>query len=336
MKAPLLRATRDTIRYGFASGKARVLETRVFGRSTFERLLDAPTFTDQKRVLSETPYGRYLEGVETSEAVERAMLEALDGFYRFLSEADLPEPVVRFFRVRHDFAAMRAAWKARVLGLAYEPQPYSLGTVDETAFAAAFAEWPEPFASIVADAAGTGEDEPPGASAVDAAVDRALFAEMARCAKDSHSEFLRGLTARLADIANARALVRSRVAGHTAREAETGLVPGGGTAPAVMMEMYARAPAELAERLALLPSLRGVTPAELSDPSRFDVVTDDLVVRYLRQARAVPVGPEPVIAYVLAREAEVASVRTMLMGRLAGLPTELLRERLRESHGSAR
>ena len=45
---------------------------------------------------------------------------------------------------------------------------------------------------------------------------------------------------------------------------------------------------------------------------------------------AVPVGPEPVIAYVLAREAEVAALRVLLLGKLAGLDRETLRARLRE------
>lgn len=337
MRAPLIRATRDAIRYGFASGKARVLETRVFGRSTFERLLDAPTFADQKRMISDTPYGRYLEGVETSEGVERAMLEALDGFYAFLSEADLPEPVVRFFRVRHDYAAMRSAWKAHELGAGHETLPYRLGTVDPAVFAAPPAEWPEPFASVVSEiAASRGKDAPPDRSTADAIIDRAMFADMARCAKESRSEFLRGLVAMLADTANARSLVRARLSGRTAVEAGAGLVPGGAASAKTLMGLYVLSPADLAQRLAGLSGLSGVPAAELADPSRLDVVTDEVVVRYLRVARAVPVGPEPVIAYVLAREAEVAAVRTMLMGRLAGLPNELLRERLRESYGGAR
>jgi V/A-type H+-transporting ATPase subunit C len=50
----------------------------------------------------------------------------------------------------------------------------------------------------------------------------------------------------------------------------------------------------------------------------------------VRRVRVVPFGPEPVIAYVMAREAEVVAVRTLLIGRLAGLDRDALRRRLRD------
>ncbi|HSK48512.1 MAG TPA: V-type ATPase subunit, partial [Coriobacteriia bacterium] len=91
------RLTRDSLRYGFAVGKVKVLETRTLDASAYERLLDAPSFAEQKRLLSETPYGRYLEDAETPDDVEHALDEALENFYGFLKAAALPEPVMRFF-----------------------------------------------------------------------------------------------------------------------------------------------------------------------------------------------------------------------------------------------
>jgi len=73
----------------------------------------------------------------------------------------------------------------------------------------------------------------------------------------------------------------------------------------------------------------GLPPEFFADVSRLDVLADNIVVEYLRRARMVPIGAEPVIAYVMGREAEVRAVRTVLLGRLAGLPTELVRTRLR-------
>ena len=44
-------STRDALRYGFAVGKVRVLTTRVFGKATYERLIDAPDFAEQPKVI---------------------------------------------------------------------------------------------------------------------------------------------------------------------------------------------------------------------------------------------------------------------------------------------
>lgn len=50
-----------------------------------------------------------------------------------------------------------------------------------------------------------------------------------------------------------------------------------------------------------------------------------------RHAR-VPFGVEVALGYLAAKEAEWTAVRTVLSGRMAGVPAEALRERLREQY----
>lgn len=49
----------------------------------------------------------------------------------------------------------------------------------------------------------------------------------------------------------------------------------------------------------------------------------------VRRGRVGPVGPEPVISYVLERESEVATLRVLLLGTLGGLDPEVLRRYVR-------
>lgn len=325
--------TRDAVRFGFACGKVRVLETRVFGHDTYERLLDASAFADQRRLLSDTPYGQSLEGVTTAEGVEQALAETLGGFYAFLTEASLPECVTRFFRVRHDFDAMRAALKARVLGVAREDSPNAaLGTLPPGALEGNLAALPAPFAAAAAEALSLDPAAAGVLGAMDAVLDRAYFGEALRCARESKSGFLLGLARVMIDAANAKAVVRARRNGLSVDAVERMLIEGASLRPDRIGRVYSAPLAVVAERLAAMPAFRGVPAEELTDVARLDIAAENAVVRYLRRARTVPVGPEPVIAYVLSREAEVAAVRTVLIGKLAGLPSDLLRGRLRDMY----
>lgn len=334
------KVVRDSIRYGFAVGKVRVLETRIFGRATYERLLDAPTFAEQRRILSDTVYGRYFEGVETAAEVERALSIALDDFYRFLDEASLPPAVVRFFRVRHDFANLKGALKARLLGVPAEGMLVDLGTLPAEVYQGRLEDLPAPFGVLAeelltrpdsqAGARTVGGEAGPDLAMLDAAVDRAMSKELAAAAHQSKSEFLEGLVSLEIDIANVRTLMRARLAAIPAVEARALMLDGGAVRPAELGKLYILAPAEVGLRLATLPALRGISPTDLADVSRLDVLADNVLVAYLRKARMVPIGPEPVIAYVMGREAEVAAVRTLLIGRLSGLSTEVLRRRARD------
>ncbi len=350
MSVPGLRATRDSIRYGFAVGKVRVLETRLFGSATYERLLDAADFTEQRRILSDTIYGRYLDTAETTADVERGLDRALDDFYGFLDQANLPKPVMLFFRERYDFANLKGALKAHLLGTGADDLLVELGTIPLAQFSGPLEDLPEPFGALAARILGKSSRPAPGGiygaprarkdqdteaheaslQSIDEAVDRAMFAELAKLAGESKSAFLRDLAALQIDIANVKTLLRSRLA-NAPRDAALALMLKGGSIPLKELEeLYEMPLADAGVRLASLPLLKGVSAADLADVSRLDVIADNVVVEQLRRARMVSIGAEPVIAYVMGREAEVVAVRTLLIGKMAGLSNEALRARLRD------
>ena len=64
----------------------------------------------------------------------------------------------------------------------------------------------------------------------------------------------------------------------------------------------------------------------------FEKLCDNAVIHYIQDARFVSFGEAPVIAYLAAKEAEIVAIRIIMTGRLAGLPTDVIRERLREAY----
>lgn len=319
------RLNRDALRYGFAVGKVRVLETRTLDNAAYERLIDAHSFTDQKRLLAETAYGRFLEHAWTAEEVESALDRALDSFYRFLEQAELPEPVVRFFRVRHDFTNLKAFAKAQLFGVPVDELLVGHGSVPLDAFrdgAEAIPQWLRAHLPEEADTP----------LAIDAAIDRALFAELQRLAAKASSPFLRQVAALLVDIANIKTLVRGRLSDMPPARVADLLVGGGTLGLSALEPMVTLSLPDLAEDLVRLPHLKGVEAELLRDTSSLDLVTDAALMRVLRAGRRTPIGPEPVISYVLAREIEVAALRVLLLGKLGGIGPETLRTRLRASY----
>ena len=319
----------DEIRYGYAVGRVRVLGGRMLSRSTFERLLDAPDLREQKRILAETHVGRYLEGVETAAEVEHALAASLTDLYdEFLLRAGLPEAVVTFFRVPHDYANLRAALKARVLGTeAGELSP--LGSLPAEAFAGDGVALPEELRGLLTmyDEA----EEPPALDDVEAVVDRAMFDALASAAKASKVPFLRELAGLRIDLANARVLIRARAKGLRSAAVAARLVPGGSKKLAALADQLGgMAAADLADAIIKTRALGRAHEADLVDIERFDMMADSLVAERMLAARRAPGGAEPVLAYVLGREAETMLLRTAVVGRLAGLDRESVRARLKE------
>ena len=66
--------------------------------------------------------------------------------------------------------------------------------------------------------------------------------------------------------------------------------------------------------------------------TEFERLCDNAVTAYLTQGKRVAFGEHPLIGYLYAREAELTTIRIILTGRLAGLDTDAIRERLRDSY----
>jgi len=321
-----IRLTRDAIHYGFAVGKVRVLSTRLLDASAGERLIDAPSFAEQKRLLSDTPYGRFLESASTPEEVEAALDAALDSAYRFLDEAALPAAVTRFFRVRADFRNLKGALKAAALGAPLDGLLAEHGTIDTAAFSGELTELPEPLGALAAELQSAEGLDP---AAIDTAVDAALFAELKRLAREAKSAYLGQIASLMVDLANVKTMVRSRLAGLDAEQTAALLLDGGSVERVRLTTLLELAPADLAGALERIEALKGIDAEGLLSADTLDPVTDAVLLRLLARGRRGPEGPEPVIAYVFARENEVATLRVLLLGRLAGIDNDTLRARLR-------
>lgn len=113
---------RDSLRYGHVVGRIRVRETRLLSSSHFERLLDAATFSDQLRILSDTPYGGHFDGVSTIEGLQTAMDHLHSQLHDdLLGRSGLPEPIKKFFALLDGYQEARdrtaedpAEWTADV------------------------------------------------------------------------------------------------------------------------------------------------------------------------------------------------------------------------------
>ena len=64
----------------------------------------------------------------------------------------------------------------------------------------------------------------------------------------------------------------------------------------------------------------------------FERWCDNQVIRTIQPQKYNPFSVGPLVAYVLARENEIKTVRIILSGKQNGLPEESIRERVREMY----
>ena len=61
-------------------------------------------------------------------------------------------------------------------------------------------------------------------------------------------------------------------------------------------------------------------------------LSDNYLLNYIKQTKFAILGVEPLLGYLLAKEHEMKLIRIIMIGKLNELPSESIRERLRETY----
>ena len=321
--------------YLYISARIHTLETKLLTRERMERMLSARTAEEAARVLAECGYGDFpaLTPAGIEETLNQARLALFDDLRR-----DAPNPnLVDVFRVKYDYHNAKALLKAGAVGrdagpLLLDAGRYPAGQLREDVERGDLDRYSETFRQAVAAAretlASSGDPQ-----AADFILDRAYYAEMLQAAQASGSSFLEGYVRLSIDNANLRALVRSLRMGKGPDFLKRALLSGGNVPPDRLLTagggelptLFARTPLEEAAQA-------GAEALGGGPLTQFERLCDNALTAYLSPARRVPFGEHPLIGYLYAKENELTAIRVILTGRLAGLDTETIRERLRESY----
>jgi len=171
---------------------------------------------------------------------------------------------------------------------------------------------------------------------MDVAVDKWYFRDLLETAERSGSAFLVGYVRLHIDAANLRTLVRTLRMGKNEEFLRGVLFKGGEVPMAELLRVSANRGAGLAELFAPTgladAAAEGAKLFHGGAVTMFEKLCDDALTAYLDRARLIPFGEEPVLAYLVAKETEYTNLRIVLMGRMAGVPAEVIRSRLRAGY----
>ena len=163
-------------------------------------------------------------------------------------------------------------------------------------------------------------------------LDRAYFAELKEAADKTGSDYVKGYVELLIDMTNLRTAVRSVRMGKDAEFMRTALIPGGKTATdKIAAEALNGTVSEAFAGTSLsAAAASGEEAAKGGKLTKFELACDNAVMEYLKGAKMVSYGIEPVLSYLAAVDTEQTAVRMVMSGKLTKVSSEVLKERLRD------
>lgn len=318
------------------SARLHVLENRLLTRERMEQLIEAREDGECLKLMADCGYPE--PAALTLADLEASLAQAQAELFADLEKSTEDPDVLAVFQVKYDYHNAKALIKSQardvdpahllVAGGRYDPQALaqgfqsgSLGEEASEAFQAAV--W------AAKDLLATSGDP----QQADFLLDKACYQEMLAHAKAAKSPFLTGYVRLTIDSLNLRATVRALRAQRGKELLKAALIPGGTVDPAGLAEARPTDLPALFDRDLKDAAVEGVALLDgQGSMTAFERLCDNAVVRFVQTARRVPFGVETVVGYLFARQNELTALRIILSGRLAGLPKDTIRERLREAY----
>lgn len=321
--------------YPYAAGRVRALEGRLLTAERLNRMLDAGSAEDAFRLLRDTGYG-VSAGTEDPRRYEELITAELMYTERLVDEISPDTRLTDVFLMRSDYHNAKAFLKMRQTSGDEQAALTPLGKVDnkeleEAVFEQEYTGLPEHLARAITavDAAVQLRPDP---RTVDTVMDRAWY-EWALSSVRS-SRFLTGYLTAFADLNNLSSLIRARINGLTPGFFRETLLPGGTIPQTTLSDIYAASgdlPAHRIDTRAYGPRCAQALQSALAGRAwEFEKFRDNYLTQYVLSRRWEHFSIEPVVAFLLAKEAEARAVRLIMVGKLNGVPGDALGERLRE------
>ena len=323
--------------YLFISTYLHSRERDLLTGARMERMIEAPTAADAAKVLGEISYGEFDASSqrELGSILAQEQEKLFEDLYRFVPD----KAVVDVFKVKYDYHNLKALIKARATGtdasdrLLLDAGRVSAEDMRRAVWEGDYSVLPPALRQSAVEAAetlsATGDPQ-----LADFLLDRAYYAEMLSAAQATGSSFLVRYVRFTIDAANLRSAVRTLRMKKGADMLKRVLVEGGSIRVDSVQSAALGGNLEELYRSTELRQAAELGTAAVNGGSLtpFEKACDDAVTAMAAGAKSVPFGVESVISYLVAKEIEFTAVRIIMSGRMAGIDSDTIRERLREAY----
>ncbi len=323
----------DDTRYAYAVAKIRVLETRLLKLRELEELVEVKDLLELS--------GERRSRINGVEEIEGALDEELKDDLVFIKGLSAHPELIDIFFLRYDFLNLAAVLKAKILGKEVTKDSlFNAGLIPPGAFVSmveeenytffpedcreGIEELPEPFAEI---------DDPFRTGCL---CDKVFYNVASHRADLSGNPFLKSLVRSWIDINNVKFYLRLKKLGREKAELEMVLLDRGDIEKGFFPANYDLALRDFLESLRfgkfgnlLISYHESLEGGELSG---FEKACDDWIMEFIKGAKGVIFGLEPLIGYLLAKKTQLKNLRIILIGRLSNLSFNLIRAGLRQTY----
>lgn len=317
--------------YTYAVARIRALEVSLFSASTIEQLIACKDDEAALRFLVEHGWG----GADVPMEADAILSREREKIWETIREMHVDMDVFDVLSYSNWFHNLKAAVKEVCTGksganIYYEGTPISGEEMVRIVKEKDFQALPQNMQKAAEEAVETLLHSGDG-QLCDVIIDRATMEAILEAGKASKDEIIRDYAESTVAVANIKIAVRASKTAKSLEFMRRAMTPCGS------LNVEALAHAALAGMDSIIEYLSGNGYAEAAEalkdsPSAFERWCDNRIIQTIKPQKTNPFSVGPLVAYVIARENEIKTVRIILTCKQNGLSEDSIRERVREMY----
>lgn len=315
----------------------KVWETRLLTKSFYEKLMNLNSLDEAIKSLQETTYGNFNIDSNFEQGLELSYKVACDDLFKSLKHVD----VIKFVRMKNDYSNIKTLIKSKILNKDFSSILNTNGTVDIEVLKMAFkndnfSDLDEVMIECIKNAFKVYEDNK-DVQKVDIVVDRYMYKNMSIIVKRMDSSFMNEYMEMLIDLTNLKTTLRVKKLNKDKLFLKEVLLEDGKLSIDVFVEMLNLNMADIPTRFIRTSYYKLIAESieeyeKTASLSGLEKNVDNYIMKFVRDAKFISLGVEPIFAYLYARETEIKNLRIVLAGKLNNVDSKIINERLRDNY----
>ncbi|NLP13152.1 MAG: V-type ATP synthase subunit C [Clostridium sp.] len=327
--------------YNYAVARIRAIEKGLLDNSKFDRMVEAKTSDEALKVLLEAGYGHAGTEIKSVFEYEKLLKDENKKVYELLNELVPGEEIINIFLLANDYHNVKAILKAEFSGqnetsILIEPGSIPLNKLKLMIKDRNMKEMPDVMKSAIEECIDT-YSRTLDPQMIDLILDKACYRHMQNISGSLDSKFLNELILAFVDLTNIKIFLRVRNLKKTWDFLQKVLVPGGTIDTKVFFENF-DAPLESFVQAVKHSRYGSLLEKSMESINRtgnlteFEKLSDNFITSFVKKARYITFGIEPLIGYLMAKETEIKNARIIMVGKINNISNDIIRERLREAY----
>lgn len=319
--------------------RTRVLETRLLSKAKIDRMIEAKDIGEVFKILNETEYSNAVAGITRNEDYENILSHELKRVYKLMREISKEQIVVDLMALKYDYHNLKVLIKGKKLNKDLSHLYIPIGSTDFQKIKDGFLEgnlkdvqpeFKEAIEAVLKDFEITKDPQ-----RIDLIFDKFYFKHLYNMAVSTEIELFINYVKDMIDFINIKSSIRLKKQGKDMGFFEDVLLPNGNIDKDIILFSLNDSIENIINRFKnsrISPKLiKGLESYKTTDRlSDLEKYMDDYLVEINQPSKYVNFGPEPIFSYLVAKEAEIKTLRIIMVSKLNKLSPEATRERVRD------